>query len=174
MRSILILLLAVPLWRTWADAGVPTREPARVIRVISGDTLTVQYRQKWEELRLLGVDSPEMTANNKTYEVALQTGTTPDKIIAQGKMAAEFVKQVIHYGSQIWLEFDARKRDRHGRLLAYVFLPGGVMLNERLLEAGYARLMPIPSNLRYRHRLTQAFRLATENQRGFWSMNGNR
>lgn len=169
MRFILIPLLAFPFWRTWAASGVPTREPARVIRVISGDTLTVQYRQKWEELQLLGVDTPEMTANNKTYEIALQTGTTPDKIIAQGKKAAEFVKQVIHYGSQIWLEFDARKRDRHGRLLAYVFLPGGALLNERLLEAGYARLMPIPPNLKYQNRLTQAFRLAMESRKGFWA-----
>jgi micrococcal nuclease len=123
---------------------------------------------------LLGIDSPEMMLNNRTYESALQSGATPEKIIAQGKRAVEYVKQVLHFGSQVWLEFDARKRDRHGRLLAYVFLPGGAILNERVLEEGYARLMPIPPNLKYQIRLAGAFRLAQANRRGFWAMNGNR
>ena len=169
MQNIPILLLIVPLWLILPAGEASGREPARVIRVISGDILTVQYRQKWEELQLLGIDSPETMLNNKTYESALQSGTTPEKIIAQGKRAVEYVKQVVHYGSQVWLEFDVRKRDRHGRLLAYVFLPGGEMLNELVVAEGYARLLPIPPNLKFRDRLTHAFRLAADKRRGFWS-----
>ena len=162
MQNIPILLLTVLLWLIPAAGEASGREAARVIRVISGDTLTVQYRQKWEELQLLGIDSPETTLNNKTYESALQSGTTPEKILSQGKRAVEYVRQVVRYGSQIWLEFDARRRDRHGRLLAYVFLPGGEMLNELVLAKGYARLLPIPPNLKFRDRLVHAFRLAAD------------
>jgi endonuclease YncB( thermonuclease family) len=42
------------------------------------------------------------------------------------------------------------------------------MLNERVLGEGYARLMPIPPNLKFRNRLAHAFRLAAEQRWGFW------
>jgi endonuclease YncB( thermonuclease family) len=56
--NIPIFLPIVLLWLIPAAGEASGREPARVIRVISGDILTVQYQQKWEELQLLGIDSP--------------------------------------------------------------------------------------------------------------------
>jgi micrococcal nuclease len=47
-------------------------------------------------------------------------------------------------GEFLWIEFDARTRDKYGRLLGYLYLPGGKMLNEEIVKAGYAQLMTIP------------------------------
>ncbi len=47
------------------------------------------------------------------------------------------------------LEFDAEKTDRYGRLLAYVWTPGGTLFNEFLVEQGYAQVATFPPNVKY-------------------------
>ena len=145
-------------------AGLPavsiSREPARVIRVISADTLTILYRGKWEEIKLIGPDAPETTLNDKAYKEALRNSSTPAEIISRGLKATEFVQCYIQYGSQIWIEFDVQKRDRFSRLLGYVYLADGRMLNEIILRHGLAELFLIPPNLRYSHRFQEMMRLA--------------
>lgn len=69
-------------------------------------------------------------------------------------------------GEFLWIEFDARTRDKYGRLLAYLYLPSGKMLNEEIVKAGYAQLMTIPPNLKYQERFLKACREARENHRG--------
>jgi micrococcal nuclease len=54
------------------------------------------------------------------------------------------------------------KRDRYGRLLSYVYLSDGRMLNEDIVNARYARLMTIPPNVKYEPRLLKAYREARE------------
>jgi len=154
-----------------AMASQTMREPARVMRVINGDTLTILYRGRYEEITLIGVDAPETTMNDKTYEDALRQSTSPDTIIDWGNRSGDFVKHFLGYGSQIWLEFDIQKRDRFNRLLGYVFLPSGTLLNELLLKEGYASLLLIPPNLRYRDRLSEASRLAIRNRKGLRAAN---
>lgn len=41
-------------------------------------------------------------------------------------------------GKKAHLEFDVRQRDRHGRILAYVYLEDGTFMNAWLVEQGYA------------------------------------
>ena len=40
-------------------------------------------------------------------------------------------------------------RDRYGRLLAYVWLPDGRMLNVEIMLEGYAQVLTVPPNVRY-------------------------
>lgn len=136
------------------------REPARVIRVISADTLTILYHGKWEEIKLIGPDAPETVLNDKAYEEALRNSLTPDEVLSRGLKATEFVKQYLQYGSQVWVEFDVQKRDRFSRLQGYVYLANGRMLNEILLRRGLAELFLAPPNLRYSHRFQEMARLA--------------
>jgi len=51
---------------------------------------------------------------------------------------------VVNKGDYVKLEFDVRKRDRYGRLLAYVYLIDGRMLNKIIITAGYASVMTYP------------------------------
>jgi len=66
------------------------------------------------------------------------------------------------------LEYDRLRYDRYGRLLAYVFLPDGVMVNAELVRRGLARVYLHPPNTRYRKVLVQAQRRALEARRGIW------
>jgi len=145
-------------------AGLPAvpviREPARVIRVISADTLTILYRGKWEEIKLIGPEAPQTALNDRTYVEALKSSSSTEEVIRRGLKATEFVKGLLQYGSQVWIEFDLRKRDRYSRLLGYVYLADGRMLNEVILGQGLAELFLVPPNLRYSQRFQKIARLA--------------
>ena len=160
MKSAAMCLMPMLLSGIILTAEPVYKEPARVMRIINGDTLTILYHGKWEEIKLLGLDMPETTLNDKVYEKALKSSTTPAVIINRGLTDREFVKKYLQYGSQVWIEFDVQKRDRFSRLLGYVYLADGRMLNEIILRAGLSELLLIPPNLKYQQRFQEMARLA--------------
>jgi micrococcal nuclease len=160
MKTAAICLLAVLFAGTAADAAPVYKEPARVMRIINGDTLNVLYQGKWEEIKLLGLDMPETMLNDRVYEKALKNSTTPAEVINRGLTGREFVKKYLQYGSQIWIEFDVQKRDHFSRLLGYVYLTDGRMLNEIILRAGLSEPLLIPPNLKYKQRFQEIARQA--------------
>jgi micrococcal nuclease len=108
------------------------RELATVLRIIDGDTLKINYHGRNESIRLIGINTPERNEE-------------------KGKQATTFVKSFLRPGSKIEIEFDFQKRDRYGRLLGYVYVDGE-MLNEELIEAGYANVMTVLPNVKYQWR----------------------
>jgi len=68
----------------------------------------------------------------------------------------------------ITLEFDVQERDRYGRLLGYVYLSNGKMLNEEIVKAGYANVMTIPPNVKYKDMFLKAYNYAMESKLGLW------
>lgn len=155
MRSLLFLIVLLPLTAMSYNCVVE--------RVIDGDTFVCSG----EKVRLIGVDTPESRKNRRAYKQR-ELGDIKT-VVRLGKEAKKFTKSLIPPGTQVRLEFDVQKRDRYGRLLAYVWLPDGRMLNEVLLEEGYAMLMTIPPNTKYVERLRKAYRYAVENGRGLWA-----
>jgi micrococcal nuclease len=99
---------------------------------------------------------------------AQRTKSDIETIISHGKEAKEFVMRLMKPGDFLWIEFDVRRRDQYGRLLAYLYLPSGKMLNEEIVKAGYAQLMTIPPNVKYQERFLKAYKEARENHRGLW------
>ncbi len=160
MKTMTVGLLIMLFAAAAMPAKIINKEPARLIRVISADTLTILYNGKWEELKLIGLDALETALNDKVYEEALRESSSPDEVISRGMKATEFVQRYLRYGSQIWIEFDVKKRDRFYRLLGYVYLADGRMLNEIVLRHGLAELFLFPPNLRYSHRFQEMTRLA--------------
>ena len=104
---------------------------ATVLRVIDGDTIEVSMNGREERVRLIGVDTPET--------VHPEIGVEPF-----GPEASAFTKRHLPPGTQVRLELDVQQRDRYGRLLAYLYLPDGRMLNELLLQEGLAQLLTVP------------------------------
>jgi micrococcal nuclease len=80
----------------------------------------------------------------------------------------QFVKILVISGDPAGLEFDVQARDKYGRLLAYLYLPYGKMLNEETVKAGYANVMTIPPNVKYQETFLRAYRGTRENKRGLW------
>jgi micrococcal nuclease len=81
----------------------------RVIRIVDGDTIVVNYQGKNEKIRLLCVNTPESVHPDKKQNIPL------------GKVVSEYTKKRLT-GKYVDLEFEGPLRGRYGRLLAYVLL----------------------------------------------------
>ena len=144
------------------------KETAAVLGVVDGDTLKIKYEGREENIRFIGIDAPESKPNEKAKRDAQRSGEDLKTIISQGKEATEFVKTMVRPGDKVTIEFDVQTRDKYGRLLGYVYLFNGKMLNEEIVKAGYANLMTYPPNVKCQERFLKAYREARENQRGLW------
>ena len=81
----------------------------RVIRVVDGDTIVVNYEGKYEKLRFLCVNTPESVHSDEKQNIPM------------GKVASDYTKQRLT-GKYVDIEFEGPFRGRYGRLLAYVFV----------------------------------------------------
>ena len=110
-----------------------------------------------EKVRLLLVDTPEVHGRVECY----------------GPEASEFVAGLLPEGTAVRLERDTTNRDAFGRLLRYVHLPDGSMLNERLAAEGYAEFnLYDGKNVRHAGRIEAAEARARANRAGLWSACG--
>lgn len=143
--------------------------PCSVLRVTDGDTFHCRLESGEEvKVRLLGIDTPESSPNPKAYRDVERTGRSMEEIVKMGKEAKRFTQSLLPAGEKVYLEFDVQKTDRYGRLLAYVWLSDGRMLNEVIIKEGYAQVYTIPPNVKYQERLLSAQRRAREEGRGLW------
>jgi len=152
---------------TWeyveGDRGI-----ARVEKIVDGDTIKINFRGNTENIRLIGIDTPGSRANSKAKKDAEKSGQDVETITAMGKEATNYVKSIVNLGDNISIEFDVQLRDMYGRLLGYIYLKNGEMLNENIVSAGYANVMTIPPNVKYQNRFLAANEDARENNRGLW------
>ena len=96
----------------------------KVVRVIDGDTVKIDYNGKATNVRLIGVDTPETVHPNKPVE-------------AYGKEASNFTGNLL-LGESVYLRFDGERRDRYGRLLVYLYrAPDGLFVNLEIVRQGY-------------------------------------
>lgn len=116
-----------------------------VLRVLDGDTIEVELGGERERVRYIGIDTPEM-------------GDERPEIRALA-LEARWANARLVEGRRVRLELDVEKRDRYGRLLAYVWV-GDTLVNEALVRAGRAAPYTFPPNVRYVDRFVEAARLA--------------
>jgi micrococcal nuclease len=154
---------------TAASPNSHERGADTIIQIVDGDTLTIQHNGRAEKIRLIGIDAPESNINNKTKKDAARGNGDIDTITKMGKEATRFVKKIVKPGDPVTIEFDKQTRDKYGRLLGYVYLANGKMLNEEIVKAGYANLLTYPPNVKYQDRFLKAYREARENSRGLWA-----
>lgn len=83
----------------------------KVIRVVDGDTIVVNYHGKREKVRLLCVNTPESVHPDKRRNTPM------------GKVASIYTGNRLA-GKYVDLEFEGKRRGHYGRLLAYVFIDG--------------------------------------------------
>ncbi|MFH1593177.1 MAG: thermonuclease family protein [Candidatus Omnitrophota bacterium] len=136
-----------------------------ITRVVDGDTVELENR---ERVRLIGIDTPEAWFSSKLERDAKRTKKDYKTIITMGIAASKFTRALAEK-KIVRLEFDAEKKDRYGRLLAYVYLPDGRMLNAELVKEGYAQVYTFPPNVKYVELFSKMQREARESNRGFWN-----
>ena len=141
---------------------------AVVLRVIDGDTIKINIQGKLESVRLIGIDTPESKANAKAMRDSNRSGQDMAAIVSQGKEAAAYTRSRVKKGDTVRIETDVQQRDKYRRILAYVWLPDGSMLNEAIVRAGYAQPTTFPPNVRYQDLFLEAARDARKHGRGLW------
>lgn len=114
----------------WLDSATQQVEQAQpglysVTEFIDGDTIAVNMNGKTEKVRFIGVDTPETHDPRKAVQCF-------------GVAAADFTKHLIG-SNKVRLESDPlnTNRDRYDRLLRYVFLPNGTLVNAEIIKRGY-------------------------------------
>lgn len=147
----------------------PGRQPALVVRVVDGDTLHVALPGGTDRLRLIGVDTPEIHAGPKLARDAQRSDRSAATIRALGVQARAFTVRHLQ-DRAVGLEFDVQRRDRYGRLLAYVWTPEGELFNLIILREGFAQVLTVPPNVRYAELLLACQRESREQRRGLWGM----
>lgn len=70
---------------------------------------------------------------------------------------------------EVNLKFGIQERDKYGRLLAYVYLKDGTMINELLLEKGLARVAVFPPNTEFVDEFHDIESQAKKENKGIWN-----
>ena len=133
-----------------ADPAAGERQ-AVVQRAVDGDTVVLVGGDR---VRYIGVDTPELHHPKKPVQF-------------YAREAMEFNRRLVE-GKTVRLEFDVERRDKYGRLLAYVYLPDGTFVNAELVRQGYAQLLTFPPNVKHVDLFRKLQTEAREANRGLW------
>ena len=127
----------------------------QVVTVTDGDTIWVCcLNGQREKVRYIGIDAPETQH--------------PVKGVQEYGHEAKAANRKLMQGKAVRLEFDVARRDRYGRLLAYVYLEDGMFVNAWLVEHGFAQVMTVPPNVKYQNLFLRLQREARGSKRGLW------
>lgn len=124
------------------------RLECRIARIADGDSVQCETIGR---VRLLLVDAPELSQG------------------APGRDARKTLLDLMPIGSQVTIETDARERDTFERILGYVYLEDGRMVNEEMARSGYVTALVYPPNVRYEARIRAAVKEAHDAKRGLWA-----
>jgi micrococcal nuclease len=135
---------------------------AVVVRPVDGDTLVARAGGRTFYVRLLGIDTPETHRPGTPVECG-------------GPEASKAMDALAPPGAHIRLETDPTQDrvDRYGRLLAYVWLADGRLVETEQVESGWAATYVYAGRpVSLFPRLAAAARQARDAHRGVWSVCG--
>lgn len=133
MTRILSLLLFIFLALPPSALATPPTLTGKVLWVYDGDTIKVEHIGK---IRLIGIDTPETESSERDNHY-LRQGISREHLRRVAKKALHFVIRNAK-GKNVTIHHDKELHDRHGRTLAYVYLPDGELLNRKLIDEGLA------------------------------------
>lgn len=164
---LLLLVVALLILRPWegteSGEGGPAEMVALVTRVVDGDTFEARIDGEEEDVRLIGVDTPESVEPGAPVECF-------------GPQASSFAHRLLE-GRRLRLVFGEERRDPYDRLLAYAYLDPAVeahapdrprFVNAALVRLGYAETLTIPPNDRFAPLLRRLELRAARTGRGLW------
>ena len=130
---------------------------ALVLDVVDGDTIDVLLSGRRTRLRLIGINTPEVVDPRRPVQCF-------------GREASARAHELLD-GQTVWLEPDTSQgeRDVFGRLLRYVWLPDGRLVNLQMVAEGYAHEFTFRWPYRYQALFREAERQARQRGLGFWA-----
>ncbi len=131
--------------------------PYQVIKVVDGDTVTIDLNGKAETIRLIGINTPETVDPRKPVECF-------------GVEASNMAKELLT-NKHVYIEMDPTQgeRDKYSRLLAYIYREDGFFFNKSMILSGYAYEYTYNIPYKYQSEFKEAQRDAEINKRGLWA-----
>ena len=187
MRTLKVLLFLIPLVGFALSLAPNHRYICYVAKVSDGDTIQCRFpypvskEVKTYPVRLIGIDTPETGVRKKNtgkqaeeieeiVEDSYRKRVDIDRrdVVKMGLEAKRFVENLLKNVYVVVVETDVQPTDHYGRVLGYVWLPDGRMLNEEVICHGYALPLTVPPNVKYKNLFLRCFRKAVEERRGLW------
>jgi micrococcal nuclease len=128
-----------------------------VVHIVDGDTIDVEIDGEKKRIRLIGADTPEVVDPRKTVQCF-------------GVEASEKTKSLLT-GKTVRLETDPTQGDKdiYGRLLRYVYLEDGTLVNKLLISEGFAHEYTYKIPYRFQKEFKKAEKDAENGKVGLWA-----
>jgi len=156
ISRIFALAIGLLCWAWQAHAGtlsvIGETRWVQVKYIFDGDTFATATG---ERIRLLGINTPEVTHGSERGQV-------------MGVSATRELKSLIA-GQIVRLAFDKERRDIYGRTLAQVWRHDGTWVNGEMVRLGWAHVYTFTPNLHWAEKLLALERPARKQHRGIWS-----
>ncbi len=138
----------LPLTET-ITSEILNREVAYVQKVIDGDSIEVMLDGVAYNLRYIGIDAPEVGMP------LFNEATEANRSLVEGQI--------------VELEQDITNTDQYGRLLRYVYLPNGTLVNAEIVKLGLAGAKAYPPDIKYQEMIASCETAAVEARIGLWA-----
>lgn len=167
--AILIIALLVAGISFWSAQQAKNQPPSpkvdgSIVKVIDGDTVQVVVSGQTKTVRMIGVDTPEVVDPRKPVQCFGKEASKQSHALLDNQVVS--------------LQSDPTQddTDKYGRLLRYVYLSDGTLVNLKLIQTGYAHEYTYDIPYQKQDQFKQAQQQAEQQQLGLWSpdtCNGN-
>lgn len=137
-------------------SSVSEKSSVTLEKCVDGDTATFNIDGESVKVRFLAIDTPESVHPYKDVE-------------EYGKDAGEYTCKLLTEANQIEIEYEESMstEDKYGRKLAWIWVDDE-LLQESLIEVGYAQVKYIYAKYTYLDKLYEAQNDAKANKVGIW------
>ena len=154
---LLLVILANPAGATVLEQ-LERGPDAIITEVVDGDTVILDRDiDGARQVRLVGLQAPKLPLGRKGFKMW--------PLAPQSKTALE----ALTLNKRVTLAFGGSKKDRHGRLLAHLFMADGSWVQGQMLLIGMARVYTFPDNRAVVSEMHKLEHAAQQAGRGIWA-----
>jgi len=125
-----------------AKETTTTKSHLKLVKFVDGDGIILEdiVSKKEFEVRLYGIDAPEINYCNKIKKDEIKLQVPATLLIKLGYLSFNFLKDQVNLGDVCTLVQEQNNLvDKYGRILGYLILNDGRVLNEIMIKEGYAK-----------------------------------
>ncbi len=119
-----------------------TKSLLKIVKFVDGDGIILEdiVSKKEFEVRLYGIDAPEINYCKKIKKDEIELQVPAALLIKLGYLSFNFLKDQVNLGDVCTLVQEQNNLvDKYGRLLGYLILNDGRVWNEIMIKEGYAK-----------------------------------
>ena len=119
-----------------------TKSLLKIVKFVDGDGIILEdiISKKEFEVRLYGIDAPEMNYCKKIKKDEIELQVPAALLIKLGYLSFNFLKDQVNLSDVCTLVQEQNNLvDKYGRHLGYLILNDGRVLNEIMVKEGYAK-----------------------------------